>query len=124
MIFNPLKYIMNDKSYITWQNSSDTALSKTIGDFVNYHRLKQNKTQQEVAKNAGISRSTLSLLEKGETVTVTTLLRVLRVLDVLHIMDIFKIEQQISPIEQAKLDKQKRQRARTKKESEQPESEW
>lgn len=115
---------MNDKSYIDWKSSSDIALSKVIGAFINHHRLRQNKTQDGVARDAGISRSTLSLLEKGETVTVTTLLRVLRVLDVLHIMDAFKIEQQISPIELAKLDKQKRQRARNKKSTEQSESDW
>jgi transcriptional regulator with XRE-family HTH domain len=44
---------------------TDTALSKVISAFVKHHRLLQNKTQEDVAAAAGISRSTLSLLEKG-----------------------------------------------------------
>lgn len=39
-------------------------------------------------------------------------MQVLRVLDLLHIMDVFKVKNEISPIEYAKLQKNKRQRAR------------
>lgn len=114
---------MSDNPYIHWRSMSDTALSKVIGEFVKHHRLQQNKTQSDVAVDAGIGRSTLSLLERGETVTIITLLKILRVLDLLYILDIFKIEQQISPIELAKLAQQKRQRASNKK-SKQPKSDW
>lgn len=103
---------MNDKQYINWIAMSDIALAQTIGAFIKHHRLAQNKTQEEIANAANISRSTLSLLEKGEAITVPTLLQVLRVLDLLYIMDVFKIQEQISPIELAKMDQQKRQRAR------------
>lgn len=92
---------MNDKQYINWIAMSDYALAQTIGAFVKHHCLVQNKTQEEVAAAANISRSALSLLEKGEAVTIPTLLEVLRVLDLLYIMDIFKIQEQISPIELA-----------------------
>ena len=112
-------------SYTNWYPMSDKALSETIGTFIKQHRLEQNRTQNEVAEQAGISRSTLSLLEKGEAVTVPTLIQVLRVLELLHIMDGFKIHEQISPIQLAKLEKEKRLRARGKKESnDNPKSEW
>jgi transcriptional regulator with XRE-family HTH domain len=94
---------------------SDTALAQNIGAFVKHHRLSQNKTQEVVAGAANISRSTLSLLEKGETITVPTLIQVLRVLDLLYIIEVFKIKEQISPIVLAKIDQQKRQRASSKK---------
>lgn len=104
---------------------SDKALGETIGAFVKQHRLEQNRTQDEVAEKAGISRSTLSLLEKGESVTVPTLIQVLRVLELLHIMDSFQVTTQISPIELAKLEQEKRVRARSKKQSNDNfESEW
>ena len=102
---------MNDNSYTDWLSMSDTALAKTIGGFVKHHRLNQNKTQAEVAADANISRSTLSLLERGEKVTLTTLLQVIRILDLLYIMDVFKISDEISPIEYAKMQKEKRHRA-------------
>ncbi|MGB1104824.1 MAG: helix-turn-helix domain-containing protein, partial [Crocinitomicaceae bacterium] len=68
----------------------------------------------EVAESAGISRSTLSLLENGEPISVSTLIQVLRVLDQLHVFQVFKIEQTISPIAMAKLQREKRQRSRKK----------
>jgi transcriptional regulator with XRE-family HTH domain len=68
-----------------------------------------------VASAAGISRSTLSLLERGEKVALSSLIKVLRVLDLLYIMDVFKVKDEISPIQYAKLLKKKRKRARTKK---------
>lgn len=105
---------MDDKSYMDWLSMSDVALAQTIGEFVKHHRLNQNKTQSNVAGVANISRSTLGLLEKGETVTITTLLQVLRVLDLLYVMDVFKVSNEISPIEYAKLQKSKRKRARSK----------
>ena len=105
---------MNDKSYNDWISMSDSALAQSIGEFIKHHRLNQNKTQAEVSKAANISRSTLSLLEKGETVTVATFLKVLRVLDLLNIMDVFKVSHEISPIEYAKLQEKIRQRASSK----------
>jgi len=105
---------MNDKSYINWHALSDTALIETIGKFIQHHRLNQNKSQGEVARDAGISRSTLSLLERGEKVSLISVLQVLRVLDLLYIMDVFAVKEEISPIEYMKLQKNKRQRARSK----------
>lgn len=105
---------MNDKSYIDWVSMSDIALARSIGEFIRHHRLDQNKTQEQVANAANISRSTLSLLEKGEKVTIATLLQVLRVLDLLYVMDVFKVSHEISPIEYARLQEKKRQRASSK----------
>jgi transcriptional regulator with XRE-family HTH domain len=110
--------------YKNWVAMSDMALAQQMGHFVKHHRLQQNKTQDSVATAAGISRSTLSQLERSGSVTVPTLIQVLRVLDQLHIMDAFHIEKQISPIMLAKRDEQKRRRARVKKEDTHPESEW
>ncbi len=103
---------MNDISYTDWTSLSDKALMETIGIFVQHHRLNQNKSQNDVSRAANISRSTLSLLERGERISLNSLMQVLRVLDLLHIMDVFKVKNEISPIEYAKLQKNKRQRAR------------
>jgi len=97
-----------------WFSMTDKGLTAVIGRFIKHSRLNQNKSQIDVAKDAGISRSTLSLLEKGETVSLGSLIRVLRVLDLLYIMDVFEIEDEISPIEYAKLKKNRKKRSRTK----------
>ncbi len=103
--------IMNDKSYQKWEAMSDKSLMETIGNFIQSHRLSKNKSQVQVADAAGISRSTLSLLERGEKVRIDTLIQVLRVLDLLYIMDVFKVQNQISPVEYARLKKKQRKQA-------------
>ncbi len=102
---------MNDISYKDWHSMSDTSLAQFIGNFVKHNRLQQNKTQDIVANQSNISRSTLSLLEKGGNINMYSFLAVLRVLDLLYILDIFKIENQISPIQMANLEQKKKKRA-------------
>lgn len=106
---------MTDNSFTNWASMSDKALAKHIGAFIKHHRMEQNKTQQMLATEGGIGRSTLSLMERGETVTLATLIQVLRVLDQLQLMDSFTIQQSISPLTLAKLIKAKRKRASGKK---------
>lgn len=105
---------MSDKSVNEWSYSTDHTLLKQIGKFVKHHRLLQNRSQEDVSRAASLSRSTLSLLERGEKINLATLIQVLRVLDLLYIMDVFNVEEEISPIEYAKLQKKKRQRARSR----------
>jgi len=102
---------MNEKAYTDWRSMSDASLSLTIGEFIKHHRLEQNLTQGKVAGDAGISRSTLSLMEGGEPVALSSLLRVLRVLDLLSIMDGFRVFFESSPIELAERELHKRKRA-------------
>ena len=92
---------------------SDLAILGMIGEFIKRKRMALNKTQDELATEAGMSRSTLSLLERGEKVNLITLIQVLRVLDELQLLEAFEVRQQISPIEYIKLQKKyERQRVR------------
>jgi len=102
---------MNDMSVNTWKAKSDKGIMRDIGKFIQTERLKQNITQSKVASSAGISRSTLSLLERGETVRMDSFIQVLRVLGVLHVLDVFTIKDEISPIAYAKLKKKQRKKA-------------
>jgi transcriptional regulator with XRE-family HTH domain len=107
---------MTDISYNNWNSMNDRALAEQIGAFIKHHRMEQNKTQDVLANAACISRSTLSLLERGETVTLATLIQILRVLDQLNVMDAFTVQQTIGPLVLAKMEKDKRKRASRKKE--------
>ncbi|TWI20342.1 helix-turn-helix domain-containing protein [Sphingobacterium siyangense] len=100
---------MNDISY----NSaySDTAILHEIGEFIKSKRIDQNLTQDEVAERAAISRSTLSLAERGENIALTNLLKILRVLDAFYVLEQFRSTPQISPLQLAKEDEKKRKRA-------------
>jgi transcriptional regulator with XRE-family HTH domain len=106
---------MNDKSYNNWPSMNDQALVQQIGNYVRHHRMEQHKSQHQLSIDAGISRSTLSLLERGETVTIATLIQVLRSLDKLHIMNAFIVDTTPSPLALARLERKKRKRARSVK---------
>ena len=103
---------------------SDKALAEHVGRFVKQKRMELNKTQEVLAHAAGISRSTLGLLEKGEPVTLATLLQVLRVLDQLHILDVFTVQPIFSPIQLAKIEQKKRKRASGSQSSSSENSSW
>jgi transcriptional regulator with XRE-family HTH domain len=116
---------MTDKSYTNWHSMSDKALAEQIGKFIREKRMEQNKTQDMLAHAAGVSRSTVSLLEKGESVTLSTWLQVLRALDQLQVLDAFIIQQTtLSPIQLAKMELKKRKRARGDESSSSTNSNW
>ncbi len=106
---------MNDLSYKNWDSFSDKNLLEKIGHFIQSNRINQNKSQNQVAIEAGISRSTLSLLERGEKVRIDSFIQVLRVLNLLHIMDVFVVNEPISPIQYVKLKEKQRKKASPKK---------
>lgn len=103
-----------EKTSTNWAEMSDKAIIDTIGAYIRHQRLEQNKTQAQLAKEAGINRWTLSQAENGSAVTLSTLIRILRVLDLVHLLSIFTIEETISPIAYARLQDKKRKRARPK----------
>ena len=107
---------MNEIIDNNWYAMSDDQILQQIGKFVKHHRMEQNKTQTMLAKNAAISRSTLSLLERGKTVTLATLIQILRVLGQLQIIDKFLISRSLlSPLALAQAEKKRRQRVASPK---------
>ncbi len=90
---------------------SDSSIIVSIGDYLKHQRLGQNKTQAQTALDAGVNRSTVSQIEKGEAISLISLIQILRSLNLLDVLNGFKVETQISPIELAKLENKKRQRA-------------
>jgi transcriptional regulator with XRE-family HTH domain len=93
---------------------TDANIIRSIGDFVKHNRLQQNKTQVQLAKEAGLNPYTISQLENGVSVTLSTLIQLLRTLDELQVLEQFTIKEEISPIQYAKLKMKKRRRARGK----------
>ena len=105
---------MLEENNMDWVSMTDKAIIREIGAYIKHQRLEQNKTQARTAKEAGINRWTLSQIENGESVTLTTLIQILRVLDLLHLFKVFTIDERISPIEYARLKEKKKKRARSK----------
>ena len=105
---------MIEKTSTDWVAMSDKAIIGAIGAYIKHQRLEQNKTQAQVAKEAGINRWTLSQMENGSSITLASLIQILRALDLVHLLRIFAIEETISPIEYARLKEKKKKRARPK----------
>ena len=105
------------------QSLSDDALLIRMGNYIKHQRLAQNKTQAQLAIDAGINRSTLSEFEQGKRSNTITLVQLLRALNLLHILQIFEIEDQISPMLLAEMQHHYKRRA-SKKRTPKKDSEW
>ena len=107
-----------------WTAMSDTAIVSTIGEFIKQERLKINKTQAQLSDEAGINRWTLSKIENGEAITMISLIQIMRALNILNLFNGFSFKHEISPLELAKQDQQKRQRARNSDNDTTKKSDW
>ncbi|HLW06794.1 MAG TPA: helix-turn-helix domain-containing protein [Marinilabiliaceae bacterium] len=100
---------------IEWVQMTDVAIVAQIGQYIKQTRIKQHKTQAQLAEAAGLNRWTISQIENGESVTLTSLIQLLRALDTLHVLDKFIIQDELSPLAYAKLKKQQqKERVRNK----------
>ncbi len=91
---------------IKFTQMSDGAIVKQIGSFIKHTRVKQNKTQLQLAEISGLNRWTISQIENGESITLSSLIQILRALDCLYILETFTYTDEISPLAYAKLKKQ------------------
>lgn len=108
-----------------WNSASDIAALKTMGEFIRYHRLQQNKTQQQLAEEAGINRTTLIEFEQGKRSNTMTMVQLLRALNQLSVLTPFQISKQLSPLQLAKLEQKERKRAsRITMKEDKPKSDW
>lgn len=115
-----------EKAIKHWYAMSNPAILGVLGKFIQQTRLQQNKTQQQVAEAAGINRSTMVQFENGSGGTLISFIQILRALEQLQLFQSFEIRQQISPLQLAKIDQKKRQRASNKRATrvEKPKSDW
>lgn len=105
-----------EKSIQYWHAMSDPAILELLGKYIQQIRLQQNKTQQQVATAAGINRSTMVKIENGGGGSMISFVQILRTLEQLQILEHFVVKQQISSLQLAKLEQNKRQRASSNKE--------
>ena len=87
-----------------------SALAEEMGERLKQARLNQDLTQSEVATLAGVTRKAVLNAEKGK-VQLEILLAIMMALDLTAQLDMFLPRQEISPLQLAKLQGKKRQRA-------------
>lgn len=94
--------------------STDPAILAELGERLARVRLDSNLTQADLAREAGLSKRTIERLEAGESTQLGNLLRVLRALGLLDRVDDLVAASVPGPVEQLRLEGQRRERARAK----------
>lgn len=90
--------------------ATPSAISENIGARLRQARLNANLTQDALAKSAGLSRNAVVGAEAGRT-TLETLISILIALNLTDQINNLLPEQPVSPLQLAKLQGKKRQRA-------------
>lgn len=77
---------------------SNEQVRRILGERLRALRKSRGLTQTELAERAGLSRPTVSTLERGNDVSLDTFLSVLRALDLLDALNVTVPQPAISPI--------------------------
>ena len=106
-------------SNIYWKGLMDDQVVEHLGKELRRMRLERNLSQAEVAKRAGLDRTTVVQLEAGRAATMLTFAQVLRAMDQLDLLNTFHEEPQPTPYQlveaQEKYLKKQRKRASRQK---------
>ncbi|MCD8106279.1 MAG: helix-turn-helix domain-containing protein [Lachnospiraceae bacterium] len=106
---------------ITGYENNQTILSE-VGKRIKDTRIAMNYTQMDMSEHSGVALSTISRIERGESVNIENILNVLRTLDALANLELILPEQTVKPTDLADK-KPKRQRV-SKKRKEESSSQW
>ena len=82
---------------------TNEALLQYVGKQMQQMRINARLSQQQLAERAGVSRSTVTLVENGKGMKMESLVAMLRVLNKLEILNNFETQAVISPLLIAKL---------------------
>lgn len=99
---------------IDYERASIEAIQTDLGRRLVQLRLARNVNQQDLGREAGVSRRTVTRLENGESVSLDTLLRVMRALGVAGRIAALLPDPQVQPIDRVRLKDKGRRRARAK----------
>lgn len=97
---------------------SDDAVLQEVGEAISQYRLSINRTQDEVANEAAVGKSTLVRLENAtKPPTLKNLVRILRAMGLVENLNLLVPERLPSPLAELKKQEKVRQRARESKKS-------
>lgn len=92
--------------------NTDTEIVQELGDRLRQYRLQRNITQAQLAKSTGLHVNTVKNAELGQDPRLSTVVKVLRGLNRLDALESFLPPPRISPLQLAKAQNKRRQRAR------------
>lgn len=99
------------KHKINFHNASSEQIIEALGQRLNGIRLSQNISQAKLAKEAGVSRSTLTRLADGKPISLDSFIRVMQALKLTDQLVALLPDPSIQPVDRVRLDGSERQRA-------------
>jgi transcriptional regulator with XRE-family HTH domain len=90
--------------------ASDDGVIAELGQRLAAHRAARNLTQGELADRAGVARSTVQRLERGQSIQLASLVRLLRSLDRLGALDAVLPAGVRSPLAELERERSRRRR--------------
>lgn len=103
--------MITSSTNMDYSSMSDDRLALLFGEYIKHNRVEKNMSQDELATAAGLSRPAISLMERGRSMSLNSIIKVLRALDLLDVFETFKIPQVMSPMEMLKLQEKRRKRS-------------
>ncbi len=104
--------------------TTDKAILEIIGRRIAENRLARNVNQNDIAGQAGVSKSTVVRLEDGRSTQLVNLIRILRALDFLTNLEALIPQVPVNPVDLIKLQGKKRRRASRKKSAKTTPQKW
>lgn len=108
---------------IDFSTASSGAIIEALGKRIDEIRLGRNILQADLAKEAGVSRKTLTRLSDGKPVSLDTFVRVMQALRLADHLAALLPDPGVRPVDRVRLEGSERQRAK-KKRAERSEWRW
>lgn len=100
---------------MNFSTSSSAAIASALCKRLEEIRLSKNISQAELAKQAGVSRSTMTRIADGKSISLDSFIRVIKALGLADHLANLLPDPTVRPVELAKHDGQRRQRASGKR---------
>lgn len=100
-----------------FSTAPSSVVTATLGRRLDALRLSRNITQADLAREAGVSRSTMTRLADGQGVSLDSFVRIMQALKLSDHLEALLPATPVRPIEQLRFEGGERQRARAKKET-------
>ena len=100
---------------IDFSTTSSKVIIEVLGNRLDEIRLSRNITQAELAREAGVSRSTLTRLSDGKPVSLDSFVRVIQALGLADHLGALLSDPGVRPVDRVRFDGNKRRRASGKR---------
>ncbi len=82
-----------------WQNSSHEQIYNRIGKQIKQMRKVYGYSQEQLAEETGLGRTTIIRIEKGEVITLDSIIRIFSVFSILDRFDELFVSPELSPMQ-------------------------